>query len=53
MNIHTADLPLDEFVRFRATTEDKAQIKQAAKQYGLNTSSYLRLVLIQQGVIRD
>ena len=42
---------MDQVVRFRATTSDKQQLKKAAMSLGLNTSSFIRLMLIQQGVI--
>ena len=51
MNIKSRDVEMDQVVRFRATTSDKQQLKHAAKKVGLNTSSFIRLMLIQQGII--
>ncbi len=42
---------MKELIRMRSTVEDKAQIKAAARRVGLNTSSFIRYVLIEKGVI--
>ena len=38
-------------VKFRCTQDDSIQIRAAARKMGLNNSAYIRLVLIQSGVI--
>ena len=45
------DLPMSEIVKFRCTEKDTAQIKAAARKMGLNNSAFIRLMLIQNGVI--
>ena len=42
---------MGELIRMRTTLEDKVQIKAAARKAGLNTSSFIRNMLINQGVI--
>lgn len=42
---------MDETIRVRSTSEDKAQIKAAARKAGLNMSSFIRHHFIQQGII--
>ena len=43
---------MTEIVKFRCTQDDTAQIKQEARKLGLNNSAFLRLVLIQNGIIQ-
>lgn len=38
--------------RMRASESDLQQIEKAAKAKGLNKSSYIRMVLIEHGIIK-
>lgn len=42
---------MNDLLRFRITSKDKADIRKAAKAIGLNPSNYMRYLLIQQGII--
>lgn len=42
---------MKEMFRFRISAKDKADIRKAAQKLGLNSSAYLRMLLIQQGII--
>ena len=50
--IRIRDEEMTELIRFRATPTDKESIKKAANKLGLNSSCYIRMLLIQSGAIK-
>lgn len=43
--------PMNESIVFRGTANDKAQVKLAAQQQGMDTSAFIRYLLIKEKII--
>ena len=44
--------PMNEFIKLRATAKDKAEVALKAQELGMDSSAYIRYILIQQKIIQ-